>query len=559
MRTLWTILAALSLPALGWAQPDDGAARAAIEKMYARLDAAMARQDAGEIGGLMTPDAFLGVGEVHFALLAWITGAMKQPGRTSRSEVAEVRVSGENAIAVVRVHITTSSNGTQHESVASYRDTWVRRGDGWAWKESAETSLRSDIPLTSAEAARPVVDELKLRAHKLATVEAGNGFEDLKAFGDAVGDARIVALGEATHGTREFFQMKARLLEYLVREKGFTVLAREDNWPDSLLVDRYIKTGEGDPRHRLNFDEERQMVEWMRTYNRTAADGKLLTYTSFDMQAIPAAADAALAYLQRYSPKDAPGAEAAYAEASKIGSDGSNLFLPGAGQAASRAEEVLAKFDAHRAEWSKSSSQDAWRDARQAAAVVVQACNMRVAAKGLGYRDEMMARNAEWLADEAHPNEKIILWAHNLHVSADTGRDSRKMGGWLRERFGKGLYVVGFALRRGEVQAFGLESGASRGYAVWPVQASPEGSGDAILSAAGMPLFFLNMRRLPPGGALAGWLAEPHLFHYIGAFVAIGGEDSNLEADSLLKDMDGLIFVENTHAAHPLAPPAGGR
>jgi hypothetical protein len=86
-----------------------------------------------------------------------------------------------------------------------------------------------------------VVEELKLRAHKLATAEAGNGFEDLKAFGDAVGDARIVALGEATHGTREFFQMKHRLLEYLVREKGFTVLAREQNWPDALALDRYIE------------------------------------------------------------------------------------------------------------------------------------------------------------------------------------------------------------------------------------------------------------------------------------------------------------------------------
>jgi erythromycin esterase len=531
---------------------------AAIEKMYARLDAAMARQDAGEIGRLILPDAFLGAGDVHFSLLAWITGAMKQPGRTSRSEVTEVRVSGDNAIALVRVFIATASNGTKRESVASYRDTWLRRGDGWAWKESAELSSHSAIPLTSAAAARPVVEELKLRAHKLATAEAGNGFEDLKAFGDAVGDARIVALGEATHGTREFFQMKHRLLEYLVREKGFTVLAREQNWPDALALDRYIKTGEGDPRRHLNFEEEVAMVEWMRAYNRTAAGGKLLTYTGFDMQGVAGAADAALAYLQRYSPKDAPGAEAAYAQARKIDEDHSNVFLPGAGQAASLAEAVLAKFDAHRAKWSKSSSKDAWRDARQAAAVVVQACNMRVEAKGLGYRDEMMARNAEWLADEAYPNQKIVLWAHNGHVASDPGGD-RKMGGWLRERFGKDLYVVGFAFRRGEVQAFGLENGASKGYSVWPVQASPEGSGDAILSAAGMPMFFLDMSALPRDGALGGWLAEPHLFHEVGGIVAIGGEDSNLDPGSLPKIFDGLIFVEDTHAARPLVEPAGGR
>jgi erythromycin esterase len=559
MRTFWTILALLPLPALAWGQPDDGAARAAFEKMYAQADAAMARQDAGEVGRMMMPDAFLGIGDVHISLLAWSTGAMKQPGRTSRSEVAEVRVSGETAIVSVRVHITISSNGTKRQSVASYRDTWVRRGDGWAWKECVQTSSRPDVPPTTAEAARPVVDELKLRAHKLATAEAGNGFEDLKAFGDAVGDARIVALGEASHGTREFFQMKHRLLEYLVREKGFTVLAREQNWSDSLAIDRYIKAGEGDPRRQLNFEEEGAMVEWMRAYNRTAAGGKLLTYTGFDMQGVAGAADAALAYLQRYSPQDAPGAEAAYAQARRIDEDHSNLFLPGASQAASLAEAVLAKFDAHRAEWTKASSKEAWRDARQAAAVVVQAGNLRVEAKGLGYRDEMMARNAEWLADAAHPSEKIVLWAHDVHVASDAGRDSRKMGGWLRERFGTELYVVGFAFRRGEVRAVGIESGVGKGYADWPVQASPEGSGDAILSAAGMPLFFLNMTGLPHDGALSGWLAEPHLFHNVTGLVAIGGEDSNLDSSSLPKDFDGLIFMEDTHAARLLAAPAGGR
>ena len=63
------------------------------------------------------------------------------------------------------------------------------------------------------------------RAAPLATTEPGGNRDDLAAFGKAVGDARIVSLGEATHGTREFFQLKHRLLEYLVAEKGFTVLA----------------------------------------------------------------------------------------------------------------------------------------------------------------------------------------------------------------------------------------------------------------------------------------------------------------------------------------------
>ena len=560
MKTLRTILTGLSLSALGWAQPDQGAVKAAIEEMYARVDAAMARHNAEDIGRMILPEAWLGVGPVHISLLTWLDGAMKDPGRVSRSEVTGVLVSGANAIASVRVHISSSSDRTKPEVLMSFRDTWVRRGDGWAWKEAVALSSHSQPPPTSAEAARPIVEELRVRARKLATAEAGHGFEDMKAFGDAVGDARIVALGEASHGTREFAQMKHRLLEFLVREKGFTVIAFEVDWPYCLAVDRYIKSGEGNlPRDLLPaFDEVRDMVEWMRAYNRDAAGGRLLTYTSFDMQAIPAPAEAVLAYLGRYFPEEVRGAEATYAGARKIGTDRSNVFLAGAGQAAGRAEELLKRFDAHRTEWIKASSQDEWRDARQAAAVVAQACNMRVAANGLGYRDRMMARNVEWLADEVHPHEKIVLWAHNGHVGfdPDNGRE-RKMGAWLRERFGKDLYVVGFAFRKGEVRAVGFENGNNKGVGVWPVQASPEGSGDAILSAAGMPLFFLNIAGLPRGGALARWLAEPHLFHDLGGVVAIGDEDSGLDSGALTRDFDGLVFFEDTHAIHPLSTPAG--
>jgi erythromycin esterase len=559
MKTLRTLLAGFALSALAWAQPDEGSVKSAIERLYARVDAAMAHQNSEELGRLLLPDAWLAVGPVHVSLLTWLNGAMKDPGRVSRSEVTDVVVSGSTAIASVRVHITNSLDRTKPETLMSFRDTWVRRGNGWALQESASLASHSQTPPTSAEAARPVVEELRAHASKLATAEAGHGLDDLKAFGDAVGDARIVALGEASHGTREFAQMKHRLLEYLVREKGFTVIAFEVDWPYCLPVDRYIQTGEGGlPRGLLpGFEEVRDMVEWMRAYNRDTAHGRLLTYTSFDMQTVPAPADAVLAYLRRYCPEDADGAEADYAAARKLAADRSNVFLAGAGEVAARAEALVKKFDAHRAEWSKASSPVEWRDARQAAAVVAQACGMRVAANGLGYRDRMMARNVEWLADEVHPGEKIVLWAHNGHVGFDPGNGQEKrMGAWLRERFGKDLYVVGFAFRKGEVRAVGLENGVNKGVGVWPVQSSPEGSGDAILSAAGMPIFFLNIAGLPHGGALATWLAQPHLFHEFGAVVPIGDPESGLDSGVLAKDFDGLVFFEDTHAIHPLRAPA---
>ncbi len=144
--------------------------------------------------------------------------------------------------------------------------------------------------------------------------------------------------------------------------------------------------------------------------------------------------------------------------------------------------------------------------------------------------------------------EKIIVWAHNGHVAMDHGGDE-KLGGLLRRRFGRQFYTVGFAFRRGDVWATGVGDGRSRGEGKWPLAASPEGTGDAILSGAGMPVFFLDLRAVPRTGALGEWLAAPHDFHSAGRFVTIGGE--NMKRISFSESFDGLVFVENIHAIHP--------
>jgi erythromycin esterase len=235
------------LPLFVCAQADDAAR--AIEQAYARIDAALARRDAGEIERIIPAEAWVGFEGFHISLRAWMHEALKHQGWTSRWEVVHVRVAGDTAVVDVRRHITVNRNERKHESVIPFRDTWLRRSHEWVWRESVDLSGAptpiedsSLAPATSPEAVRPIIDELKLRANCIATAEPGHGLEDLRAFGEAVGNARIVALGEASHGTSEFCRMKHRLLEYLVREKGFTVLALEVGWPRSLAVDRYIKT-----------------------------------------------------------------------------------------------------------------------------------------------------------------------------------------------------------------------------------------------------------------------------------------------------------------------------
>ena len=131
---------------------------------------------------------------------------------------------------------------------------------------------------------------MRQNAIPLETVEAGHGFADLQPLGQIVGNARIVELGEATHGTREFFQLKHRIIEYLAAQKGFTIFSIEANMPEAYRLNDYVLHGVGDPRQLLggmyfwtwNTQEVLDMILWMREFNQSGKGH--IEFTGFDMQ-----------------------------------------------------------------------------------------------------------------------------------------------------------------------------------------------------------------------------------------------------------------------------------
>lgn len=213
--------------------PAVDAARDAIQKQYARMDAAFMRKDAGEIAKVLMPGSQMGVGTVREPLLPTIRSEIaKGPKLATWTEVSAVRLDGDEAIAMVRREAQDQSNAAR-SVVTSHRDTWVRTSNGWRWRESIEVSYHWVLPPTSADVALPVVAELKSRAVPMSESD------DLASFGAAVGDARVVALGEAAQCVREFAQWKQRLVEYLVAHKGFTEVQADPNDADaSGLADR---------------------------------------------------------------------------------------------------------------------------------------------------------------------------------------------------------------------------------------------------------------------------------------------------------------------------------
>ena len=147
---------------------------------------------------------------------------------------------------------------------------------------------------------------IRANAIPLKTVEAGQGFADMQPLKKLIGGARIVALGEATHGTREFFQLKHRMLEFLASEMGFTIFSIEANMPESYRLNDYVVNGTGDPRQLLrglyfwtwDTEEVLAMIEWMREFNKSGR-GRV-EFTGFDMQTPTVAAQIVQDFASRY-------------------------------------------------------------------------------------------------------------------------------------------------------------------------------------------------------------------------------------------------------------------
>jgi erythromycin esterase-like protein len=153
-----------------------------------------------------------------------------------------------------------------------------------------------------------VTEWVRSTAIRLQTVEAGHGFADLQPLKRVVGDARIVALGEATHGSREFFQLKHRLLEFLATEMGFTIFSIEANLPEAYRLNDYVLNGVGDPRQLLrgmyfwtwDTEEVLDMILWMRAFN--ASGRGRVQFTGFDMQTPIVAMEIVRGFVARYDP-----------------------------------------------------------------------------------------------------------------------------------------------------------------------------------------------------------------------------------------------------------------
>ncbi len=416
------------------------------------------------------------------------------------------------------------------------------------------------------EAAPPeVVAWIREHAIAFRTVEPEHGFDDMQTMKKVVRDARIVALGEATHGTREFFRFKHRMFEFLASEMGFTIFAMEANWPESLAINDYVVNNRGDPAQALaamppgvwNTEEVLELIRWMRRYNADSRHARKLQFAGFDMQAPALAAERTLDYLRRVDPESVESATRLLAPFRRA--DFMN-FYPKRGAdyrrwVANGLDKLLLRLIENKPLFVSRSSEADWSLTAHHARLVWQAERCRREPPTKSPRDRFMAENIRWLLDQGGKDARMMVWAHNGHICLDPETyPYRPMGADLKAAYGPAYLALGFAFKQGSFRAkpwSRIREVWSRGSEPFVVGPAPAESVDGILGEAGMPLFVLDLRLLPPGGPTRSWWDDSHLTRSFGAVYADRKEGGGFVRLIPRNQYDGWIFIETTTPSRP--------
>ena len=425
------------------------------------------------------------------------------------------------------------------------------RTGGWgrAWVDDVRLTIDGQ-PFDPAALPPPPVPTraerawLRGAAHPLRTTDpADPDTTDLVAFGRLLGPARVIALGEASHGTHEAMATKARLIRYLVAHQHLEAVVLEASLPAADYLNHYVLTGEGtalEGLRRVRFwslgnQDVLDLVEWLRRHNQTARHP--VQVVGCDMQDL----GGALARLRDFTRQhDAPyAAELArgLATLSRLNAVYGEEFYATCAKSPALCDSSLQLSRAWLAHLQALRPAGAARGPAAAAVrnarVVNQLCRLLTARQPDGMRDQFMAENTGYLLESVGPAARAVVWAHNGHLMRDSSYVS--LGSALARRFGPALLSVGFSFGEGSLTSY-FEFGPTT-FRAWPPM---EDSYETWLGQAGRPGFYLDLRPLrrhPP--AAARWLTRPR---YGRESSAVGVTESNSSPYDYCRDFDVLLY-----------------
>jgi erythromycin esterase len=374
-----------------------------------------------------------------------------------------------------------------------------------------------------ASAAASPVQRADRIAHPLRTTDPGAGTADLRALGAMVGDAKVVGVGEATHGSHEFFDLKDRLFRYLVEKKGFTTFTLEMSWSAGLEIDDYLQHGDSnrDARQVVHdamadspWDREEfvTLVQWMRDYNIQHPDhpvhfaGDDVSAPKLDARVFDTVTD----YVQRTHPQSLPHLTELLSGLGPINDviTGGYLQLPLAErqQNAAKAQQVL-EFVEQLGPAGGKDAEFAVQNARNIAQtytfLTVDPNDQASLTAMETYRDQLMAENTTWW--EQYTGGKVMLSAQDDHVgyvASDPTTYPRTQGSFLHDALGAGYLAIGTTFDQGSFLSKDQPLGGDwKKFSVGP--AGP-GMNEYTLDQVRYTDYYADLRQAPP--AARTWL-----------------------------------------------------
>lgn len=415
----------------------------------------------------------------------------------------------------------------------------------------------------------------RLVAARALAVSLEDEFEQLAQHLDRLSGARIVLLGESTHGTSEFYRARAAITQRLIGEHGFRLLAIEADWPDTAELDRYLRGcepwGEQDafvnfPRWMWRNKEFAQFLAGLRQWNTYRAKADHATIYGLDVYSLDKSMAAVLSYLDRIDPPAAALARRRYACLSPfVGRPqiyGAQAVYTGRSCEDEVIRQLIDLLNARVAYIRQDG--DKFADAEQNARVVCAAeqyyrAMYRGAVESWNLRDSYMFATLKRLLDRKGPEARAVVWAHNSHIgdaSATTmgQRGEYNIGQLCREHFGSDVVAIGFVACGGNVLAADTWGAPARVREIMPPLAA---SWEQVFRETEMPAGLLIWRNDPE---LADILNQYRIERAIGVIYRPETERWSHSFDAnLARQFDAVVWMSKTTALTPLtgAPPEG--
>ncbi len=401
---------------------------------------------------------------------------------------------------------------------------------------------------------------IKNNCHELRSV-TDTDFTDLQPLKEILRNVRLVALGESTHGTKEFFQLKHRVFRFLVEEMGFRAFIIEAGMIPCMNINDYVRHGKGDRAKALasqgywtwDTEEVTAMIEWMREYNLNCPRGEEVSFYGIDVKPVPEATQ----ILRRIINK------AQLSESAKLCEVLDEVFIlddekKGDGQKC-RDDSLwlMGSLKANELTICRSCGQEEYDLAIACARTMLQYLDSMVLSESMAARDILMADNTIRLLNSLPENEKAVLWAHNYHISAcQSYPDTPCLGQILREKLGDRYFPFALTFGKGSFQSRSLEEGNVLGdLQEFAIDGPLKGTWEVDLNEIDHSYYFDLREAVKKDRATFEWAGNcAQLFGAGGIYVPATDPDqeANFDCGYILKNgFDGVFFVQNTTRAVP--------